>query len=73
MNAFRHGERGEASGLVRKRTSFLKKRSKKLLSRFATYCSANAPRAAKWPKSFLVTFFQKSNVLLPLKAISVSC
>jgi hypothetical protein len=72
----RHCEPSEAINLFDRRASFFeKKEAKKLLVRFAPIRQHPRPIRAKRPKSFLVTFFQKSNCF-PLsfpKALSSSC
>jgi hypothetical protein len=57
-----HCEPSETIPLFDSRTSFFeKKEAKKLLVRFARIRQHPRPIRTKRPKSFLVTFFQKSN------------
>jgi len=71
----RHGERSEAIHLPRQekkaRTSFLKKRSKKLLLTMAFEWPQYGRSTAVGNKSFLRAFFQKSaSFFLPFEALS---
>jgi hypothetical protein len=73
MTSTRHSKTSEAAGST---SFFEKKEAKKLLIRFARCLPGYRQNRAKRTKSFLVTFFQKSNVFLYSsfpKAVFLSC
>jgi hypothetical protein len=73
MTPTRHSQISEAAGSA---SFFKKKEAKKLLDRFARSLPGYRQNRARRTKSFLVAFFQKSNVFsypsFP-KALSLSC